>query len=542
MPRTRFVPPLVGAALGVIFCIWISGPRVLSPREVGWLMRSDWHLQFLSWHLFRNESWHWPPGRVDSYFRAPSGTSIGYTDSIPLVAFALKPFSPLLPMPFQYSSLWWVLCFGLQGLFGVLLLRLWTPSVGQQLAGAAVLALMPTLLARLIHPSLCSHWTLLWALWLYLHPQDQRLHFERHVVVLAVMVGLIHPYLAAMVLALLAAAAVRRRRGYLWLGVAAVLVLVEWWMAGLFLLPAEDLTRAGLSTFSMNLLAIITPSGWSRFMPDIPFAASQDFEGFQYLGAGGLLITIAGLALAVSSARPLPWKAWAPLLTVAVACAIYALSPRVTVGDAVIVDYSSSALERLAFFRVTGRFFWPAAYVLLIASMGLIVRRLPKAAATALLAAAVVLQLLDLQPAHAARRALARDPAFHAWAGELKSPVWAAALPHYDHLVVVLPEFCGAAPATFEGPAYLAGLHGLTVNVGQSGRWSNSGLLEYCKTLHDDLAAGKADDRSIYIVHPRYEALVRTNAPRVVCGEVDRLRVCVTADSYQRWRDAADLR
>jgi hypothetical protein len=54
-----------------------------------------------------------------------------------------------------------------------------------------------------------------------------------------------------------------------------------------------------------------------------------------------------------------------------------------------------------------------------------------------------------------------------------------------------------------------------------------------------DLAAGRVDDRAMYLVHPSNEARLRAAAPALVCGTIDDIRTCVTASSYQAWRDAA---
>ena len=68
-------------------------------------MRYDWPIHFFGWHFFRSEPWQFPPGLLDSYY-TPIGTAIGFTDLIPLVAFALKPFSNRLPATFQYIGPW----------------------------------------------------------------------------------------------------------------------------------------------------------------------------------------------------------------------------------------------------------------------------------------------------------------------------------------------------------------------------------------------------------------------------------------------------
>jgi hypothetical protein len=126
----------------------------------------------------------------------------------------------------------------------------------------------------------------------------------------------------------------------------------------------------------MNLLAVMTPSGWSSLMPEVATgAAGQAFEGFQYLGAGLICVVL------LAAARG--WRRWhlvfrrtlAPVIGVVLTLALYALGPRVTLADTVVLDVSRPALDRLSVFGVTGRFFWPCTYLLLTISIAIIIRR-----------------------------------------------------------------------------------------------------------------------------------------------------------------------
>ncbi|MCA1585434.1 MAG: DUF6311 domain-containing protein, partial [Acidobacteria bacterium] len=143
-PRAVLV---AGGAVGALFFVWVGGVRVIVPTQALWTLKLDWMWHFLGWHFFRNESWHLPPGRIEGYL-VPLGTSIGFTDSIPIAALVLKPFAAILPMPFQYLGAWLCLCFVLQGFFGVVLARLWSPNVLVQVLAAGCFVLVPTLFGR----------------------------------------------------------------------------------------------------------------------------------------------------------------------------------------------------------------------------------------------------------------------------------------------------------------------------------------------------------------------------------------------------------
>jgi len=544
-----------GALIGALFFIWIAGTRALDPGEIGWLMRYDWPIHFFGWHFFRHEPWHWPPGIITSYY-APLGTSIGFTDSIPLAAFALKPLSAWLPGTFQYIGPWLLICFTLQGLFAAWLVSRWSSRADVQAAAAALFVMTPALLIRIGHPALCSHWLLLWALVVASRDGAARTRLAEWAAI-GIVAGLLHPYLAVMVLALLGAAAVGARDVPIAVRARAltaslVMTLAGWWMSGLFSVSgAESLSTEGLGHYSMNLLAPITQTGWSQFLPDLPRAtAGQDFEGFQYLGLGVLLLLATSALVAVgvrlrdaARARSAQWRGFGALVFLAaLAMAAFALSPRITFANHLVIDLSGPWAGRFAVFRATGRFFWPLSYLLLASAIATLCTRLPPRLTLTILLAVVTLQALDLHGAHESRRQGARDPGFYEWATPMPSAAWHQILPQYKHVVMYPPPQCGAHPVGYEAPAYLAGLHGLTINAGGAARPDEAARLRYCHDLGDQMKAGRLADDEIYIVTPGEMPAIRSAAqPPAVCGAIDRVSVCVTAASYQRWRELAPL-
>jgi hypothetical protein len=546
---------MAGAAFGAAFFIWIAGVRVIAPTEVDWTFKLDWRVHFLGWHFFRHEPWHLPPGRIDGYF-VPLGTAIGFTDSIPLAAFALKPFVAFLPMPFQYLGAWLLLCYALQGVFGVLIARLFTPSALLQVLSGASLVLIPTLLMRLDHPALCAHWLLLWALWLYLRFDRDRHRLFLQVGVLGLLAGLVHPYLAVMVFGLFAALSLRvlmaaRQLGWsratsaatLVLALAATMILTGWWASGLFTVTGVgNLASEGLGKYSLNLLAPITPTGWSRWLPEWPLGAEgQAHEGFHYFGAGLLGLVLLGAAARAWRAEPRGPRLW-PAVAVCSIFALYAISPRITLGSLVIADVHFDWLERASIFRATARFFWPASYLLIVAALGSVLLRVPAKPAAVLLATLVALQVGDLQRPLRERLYGRHDPQWYAWNRVFVSPAWSAALPHYDHMILYPPPHCGSPPTSFEAVAFLAGLHALTINGALVARYDEAKRAASCESLGRSLLAGDVDDRSVYLGDPALIPGFKSNARKPLrCGVIDAIGVCVTAASYASWQSAAAL-
>lgn len=560
MPRSvgaavvHYWAPPAAALVGVVFASWIGGWRLIDPTEIDWVMKLDWQYHFLGWHFFRAEPWQFPPGMIRGYF-APAGTAIGFTDSIPLAAFALKPFSSLLPNPMQYFGLWLVLCFALQGWFGALLTSLWTRDPLLQFLGGVLAVMVPTLLGRVGHPALASHWLLLWALWMYFRESIRPVTW-RVPLVYGLLAGLIHPYLAAMGLSIVGALALRRlweRRDplmpRLWIAALPVLatiagLIVGWWSAGLLSLAGtDDLTSTGIDQYSMNMLGPIAPAGWSRLLPELPLASDlQKFEGFQYLGAGLLALALVALITAVRT-RQFSWRAAVPLLIVVVAGAIFALSPRVTLGSSVVIDVTTPAMSRLGMFRATGRFFWPAAYALVVVAVGVTSSGMSSRAARAVLLAAIALQWVDISGHYQTLREGTHSDEFHAWPERLKSDKWHAILPHYARVLLYPPEQCSPPATAFQPIAVLAAMHGLSINAGHVARHDREAVGAACRQLNVDYRSGVVADDAVYLVHRGLLEPFRTNAQRpVVCAEIDGIPVCVTAQSYEPWRAAVEFR
>jgi hypothetical protein len=530
-----------GAVCGAVFLTWMAGRALLDPTSIEWLMKLDWVPHYFGWFYFRTEPWQWPPGRISGYY-APLGTSIGLTDAIPLAAYVLKPLARWLPPHFQYIGPWWLLCFTLQGALGARLVARATPHAGLQILGGGIFVLVPTLLARIGHAALCSHWLVLWALLVATRAADRRVGAIEWAL-LGLCAGLVQPYLAAMALPLLVAtaidaggvpAAARLRAG----AAAAIATLVGWWLSGLFQLEGEgSLSAGGLGYYSMNLLAPITPGGWSRMLPALPVASpGQTYEGFHYLGLGvlALLAAAGGVAVWARTRRePRPPMFGPALRVVALLMTAFAISPTVTLGATVLLDVNSSLLAPLATFRSSGRFFWPLTYVLVAWAVATVVRRLPPATAGAVLIAAIGLQVYDLQDAYAARRATARDPGFQQWTQPFRSPEWDT-IGLARHLVLVPPPQCGAALVPYEAAVRLAADHGMSVNAGVIARGDVGARQRYCAALEAEIRANRLESGRVYLVDAATaQALTGALGERVRCVTHDGLWTCVAMGREQ---------
>ena len=499
--RLRWVPPCL---VGVAAFLLVVGPRVLDPTNVAWVRdRGDTLTHYLGWTFFRHTPWTIPLGLNPNYGLELS-SSILYTDSIPLLALLFKPVSPWLPELFQYTGLWLLACFVLQGLFAWLLVGLATPNPWLRLAGSTLFVFAPPMLFRLGgHWALVGQWIILAALFLALRPG--RCRQIGSWMLLAVVASLVHAYLLVMTAAIWAGAWVGdawcRRRPLralaLELGAVPGSALFALWQAGLFAV-GEGKGGGGFGYYRANLLTLVNPAGWSRVLPNLPLTRGED-EGGAYLGLGvllaGLVAVDAALRLRARGQLTLRCE-WLPLGLAVLLLGALAASNRVALGPYEFVYAVPAWFEAaVSVVRVSGRLVWPLAYVVLLGIVALTVRAYPARVSLAVLAAAAVVQVVDTAPgwthvkAHFHKRAAVRSP--------LTSGFWFEAPAMYRRVRLVPP---GNLMDNWELIAGYAERHGLATDAVYAARIDVARATALSRETASRLAEGTFDRQTFYIL------------------------------------------
>jgi hypothetical protein len=556
MRMMRHLAPAAASGAAICWLVVNAGTHFVRPSQVGWLLSRDWAAGYLGWAFFRTAPWGWPLGQNPAY-PFPTGSTLAYSDGIPVIAVALKPLAPILPVDFQFIGLWLVACFALQGFFGARLTALATTSRLQQILGGALFALAPPLLHRVLapntgHASLCGHWVVLGFLWIAVAPGGAGPRGVRKTFALAagllVFASGVHPYLVIMGLAFTAAALARmafvdrvlRARA----AAAALALLVALAAAGMiafgFLATAARSGAEGFGWFSADLLSLVAPMGWSRLWTGPPVGDGQ-YEGFGYLGAGGLLLVVLAVPLATRIPRRTVALA-APAAAAATFLGLFALSNRITFAGSPVLTLRWDELVPpiVAALRSSGRFIWALHYALLFGAIAVVVvaLRARPHIATAALAAAVALQVIDVRPP-----ANAQLPSSDR---RSSSPAWAHATGLYQHVVMyppvlidgsgaVAPESCGGL--FWNGYAWLgtiAARIGATYNSAYLAR-ADPAIAAACETRRAELLRGELEPATIYVPHP--SALAMFVAAGATCGALDGIPVCVSGDRRTAFRD-----
>jgi hypothetical protein len=405
--------------VGVFAFYIIVGPLALLPTNIAWLgARFDPTQHYLGWAFYREAPWNFPLG-LNPGFGMDISSSIIYSDSIPLVAFLLKPFSNLLPETFQYLGAWLLLCFIFQSIFGYLLTGLFTQDKIIRLIGAALFSFSPVLIWRIDqHVALVSHFLILFGLFLCLRKNKQHQFFLWAILILSS--ALVQFYICTILLALWISDLITRRFVQNSLNnitvvkeffIIATLLFIALLISGFFVINSKYSVTNHYGLLRLNLLSLFDSGGWSYLLKDIkdtPIVYDQFkvilgsyYESYGYLGLGGIFMLVLTIVIALKNRSVvihllLRYRYLSLCLFLLTA---FAISNNIGIGPFNASFQLPKALNSIAsILRASGRFFWPAYYVILLASIYFLTRFFPRKWALTVLTFSLVLQVIDTYP------------------------------------------------------------------------------------------------------------------------------------------------
>lgn len=491
----------LSAVLGLAWYLVLYGRFGLYVTHVNWIYNAggDMLQHQLGWEFFRNDPWQFPLGQIRS-LGYPAGTSVTYMDAIPLLAIPFKLLSPWLETSFQYFGLWELLCVVLQMLWGMLIMREFTRSLPLAVVGASLLVLSPAMIFRAFyHSSLAAHWIVLASIWLAIRAYRGRLWRPAWPLLFGTAM-LVHIYYIPMLaplwlIALYFCYRDRRPRWGLALDAAGAVgaIVLTGYVSGVFSLGFQNLMISGYGLYSWNLNGLVNPLDFSSaFLKGFPITGGQ-YEGFSYLGLGGLLLGLVAAYLFPQAADLRKHRAFfAAFGAAALVFTLFALTNKAAIGLQPVWDWSlPDGLYRFfCLFRSSGRFIWPVVYFALILGLATVIRRVRYPGLV--LGFVLLLQFADLRPLYAAKKQVE----FSVYASPLQADFWQPAADTNRH-VVVLPakkvrEFASDPLAIW------AAHQRLTLNYGYIARSNQAAIRDYADLQWAELAAGRPDAQTLY--------------------------------------------
>ena len=503
-----------------------------------WLSnRGDASQHLIGLRYFVRDEWRFPLFHVPT-LGYPRGTNIIFTDSIPLVALIFKILAPLVPHDFNPFGLWICVCYLLLAhAFSSLLYHFGHRSLIAAVAGGLFAVMTPFFMERLLfqHPALCGHFLVVYALVLYFKVADSQKTQRQFLLftLLLVVALLIQIYLFAMVASIYVCAVLnavvqpkrswRELRISILTTVAALAATIL--LAGHLSQSAQLPSAEGFGYYSMNLLGPVASYYGGGFLSyGRVDATGGQYEGFNYWGAGIILLLWGGAPDLFKNVGALFSRRLCPVMLGFFALTVFALSNQVYLGQYRILSYDFPApLGYLAEqFRSSGRFFWVVSYAVMALAVlnGLGVRR--KWVATVLVLGAVGLQLADTGSIRNSLRQVANFSEERPVARE----GWRPIIDAHSLIVLLPPTQCGGSHRDYAEIGRSAAESGVALHSFWAARHPMA-TLESCRTLNKDVLDYGFQSRVLYIVDKRTALSFRQRPDlRKFCSELGGRTVC----------------
>ncbi len=493
----------IALLLGAFIFLLLYGYKIIDPSEINWIMAGgDPSQHFLGWHFFRSETWHFPFGVIEKY-HYPSGTCLTFMDAIPLIGIPLKIFNNFLPQPFQYTGLWLMLVYMLQGFFAALLLKKFTNDWRLILLGATFFILSPIMFFRAgAHEALAGHWLILAALYLYLFPATVNTGVKW--TILIVMSSMIHFYLLVMVLAIWAGYLLKvlfkgfnKRDIIIYVLLTILILLFVMWFTGYFIIPISDAKSEGFGHYSMNLLAPFNPAGGGEttFLNKMQFAVSGQYEGYNYFGMGVLILMVLSLFKIPQALKDSEQKTLLPIVIVMLLFFIYSLSSKVTYGSEILFEFQYPwHLKDLGdMLRASGRMFWPVYYALIYTALIIILKYYKSKIAVIFLSFALLVQIIDFYPWYNNR-----NLGSGIFETTLRSDKWKIIANSVKHIIMIPPKAESDPKNNF---ALFASNNLLDINIGRVARENIQKRSKYYQKIMKEFNSNILQEETLYIVN-----------------------------------------
>ena len=423
--QKKLIAILLAALLGVAAFFITNGATSLDVTNDDYIMRGyverDIIQHYTGWLMYRQSHVILPLG-VSDLVSYPTGGTIAFSDSIPIVSVFFGMFRDALPETFQFFGLYSLLCYVLMGISSSLLLSLFFDRILPVVVSSVLFIFSPIILERVFrHTALASHYLIIFAIYLYFKNRKEGFDFRIEYLLLCFLATSTHFYFVPIILAILFADLLHNyiKAGKLFSNLSFLIlniltVIFTAFIFGYFYRSTSPSGVLGYGYFTMNLNSLFNPISvskikWSYILPAFGQGLGSA-EGFNYLGLGMLLSLLVIILYYILKKRIKSIfsliKRHLPLFIVSVILTLFAVSTTVVINNNAYlrINLPIELLRLFSTFRSSGRLFWPVFYLIILFVIVSFKNILPKKILPIILTSLVVVQVADLTPAIITKR------------------------------------------------------------------------------------------------------------------------------------------
>jgi len=360
--------------------VGVLGIDNISFQSIEWLYYNgnDITLPQTSWYFFKNDIWRFPPGSNPNY-GDELGSSIVFSDSIPILSLFFKSLKSFIPKNFQYISFWYFICFYLQLFLSFKILKKFTNSISYSFIGSLFFLIAPIFIYRInIASAAAGQWILLLSLYLALTYKIDKSKLPW--ILLIVLSSLINFYFTVMIFTIYSLLRIfnlkfEKEIFFKFIKdffIITILLLLAFYLIGYFEVRMVDALALGFGRDKLNLLSIFDSFNsnyniyWSLFLPDIQLSSFEEGEGFNYFGLGQIIMSLLALVLFLNKNYKINLlsvrsnKEIKTFILVSIIMTIWALSNKISFGPYTLIEIplNKYVYGVLSIIRPTGRLFW----------------------------------------------------------------------------------------------------------------------------------------------------------------------------------------
>lgn len=498
---------------------------ILNPSNTDWLEQNDQMQNYLGWYTYQSSPLEFPLG-VHHTINYPQGTSVGYTDSLPLFAIIFKY---ILPLGYQYFGIWLFICYLLQGWISFLIMKEIKGNIIIKTLSIFFLFLSPVLLHRYVHMNLECHWLILLALYTYISNLTNKIKLNLLTVIIIISAW-IHPYITFLlflfyfffILDKVYLKEIKIKKFLIHFFSLVLGIIISWYLIGYFYINGKG--DYGFGTYSANLLSFFNAGTNENSNLMKPISVRTDtFESFNYLGLGMIFLFISLLITNKLNFSILREKKYLPLVICLGLISLFSLTPEIYFGKFSIlrIPFTNDLYDILAIFRSNGRFLWPVTYMIFIISLFTFTNlNFSSFRKVLILFVLFSIQYYDIYPLINKKE-------------QTKGNV-------YDQELItgfknfmsdnrtVLMNYPRDSADDYQTFWYLCAKENCHVNIGCFARDDHNFLKENTKKIELDLMSNNLDPKTIYFFKENFEIKFKSliNNKNILCKKVKKYYLC----------------